>query len=123
MSFSMLMQTNLTRAVAGQARKGQQSTFGTPWQGGRRPLSVSNILGRCFTMWHSDFGAVVETDIGKLDWMAFREKADKRYGNAGGLRKNSLHIGASLAFAWKAGKRPVSLEQVCATILEPDNYV
>ena len=73
-------------------------------------------------MWRSDIGAIVETDIGQDEWAAFRSEADKSYGHAGGLRKNSLHIGASLAFAWEAGKRPASLAQVCAAILEPDNY-
>ena len=53
----------------------------------------------------------------------FREEADKHYGHFGRLRKNSLHIGASLAFAWEAGKHPASLVQVCAAILEATNYV
>ena len=39
------------------------------------------------------------------------------------MRKNSLHIGANLVFAWEAGKHPASLVQVCAAILEADNYV
>ena len=87
------------------------------------PLPAATYSDRGFTMWHSDIGAIVEADIGKDEWMAFRAEADNRYGHAGGLRKNSLHIGASLAFAWQAGKRPESLEQLCAAILEPDNYV
>ena len=87
------------------------------------PFPSVTYSGRGFTMWHSDMGAIVDTDIGHEDWVAFREKADKRYGQAGSLHKNSLHIGASLAFAWEVGKRPTSLAQVCAAILEPDNYV
>ena len=76
-----------------------------------------------FTMWHSDIGAIVEADIGKDEWAAYRAEADQRYGHAGSLRKNSLHIGASLAFAWEAGKRPASLMQVCVAVLDPENYV
>ena len=91
-------------------------------KGGDDPLPLATYSGRGFTMWHSDIGAIVETDIGQDEWAAFRSEADKSYGHAGGLRKNSLHIGASLAFAWEAGKRPASLAQVCAAILEPDNY-
>ena len=91
-------------------------------KGGDDPLPVATYSGRGFTMWRSDIGAIVETDIGQDEWAAFRSEADKSYGHAGGLRKNSLHIGASLAFAWEAGKRPASLAQVCAAILEPDNY-
>ena len=90
---------------------------------GDDPLPAATSSGRGFTMWHSDIGAIVEADIGKDEWAAYRAEADQRYGHAGSLRKNSLHIGASLAFAWEAGKHPASLVQVCAAILEPDNYV
>ena len=90
---------------------------------GDDPLPAAISSGRGFTMWHSDIGAIVEADIGKDEWAAYRAEADQRYGHAGSLRKNSLHIGASLAFAWEAGKRPISLVQVCTAILQPDNYV
>ena len=90
---------------------------------GENPLPATTYSGRGFTMWHSHIGAIVEADIGQDEWVAFRAKADKSYGHAGGLRKNSLHIGASLAFAWEAGKRSASLAQVCSAILEPDSYV
>ena len=79
--------------------------------------------GPGFTMWHSDIGTIVKADVGKDEWIKFRERADKRYGQAGRLQKNSLHIGASLAFAWDAGNRSTSLEQLCASILEPENYL
>ena len=90
---------------------------------GDDPLPAATCAGHGFTMWHSDIGSIVETDIGKDEWAAFRAETDNRYGHAGGLRKNSLHIGASLALAWDAGKRPTSLAQVCDAILEPENFV
>ena len=90
---------------------------------GNNPLPAATCQGPGFTMWHSDIGAIVEADVGQDEWAAFRAEADKSYGHVGGLRKNSLHIGASLAFAWEAGKRPASLAQICAAILEPDSYV
>lgn len=90
---------------------------------GADPLPAATYSDRGFTMWHSDIGAVVRADIGQAEWLGFRAEADKSYGHAGGLRKNSLHIGASLAFAWEAGKRPSSLAKVCFAILEPDNYM
>ena len=90
---------------------------------GENPMPTATYSGCGFTMWHSDIGAIVEDDIGKDEWAAYRAEADKRYGHGGRLRKNSLHIGASLAFAWEDGKRPASLAQVCAAILDPDNYM
>ena len=86
-------------------------------------MPEETIWGDGFTMWHSDIGAVVKSEIGKDAWEVFRTEADKRYGHAGKLGKNSLHIGASLAFAWEADKRSDSLEQLCTAILSPGNDV
>ncbi len=74
-------------------------------------------------MCHSDIGSVVEADIGEEDWAVYRAEADKLYGHTGGLRKNALHIGASLAFAWDAGKRSDNLDRLCTDILTADNIV
>ena len=63
-----------------------------------------------------------KSDIGQ-EWTTFRAKADRRYGHAGKLQKNALHIGASLAFASEAGKRSANLEQLCQAILDVDNSV
>jgi predicted ATP-dependent endonuclease of OLD family len=87
------------------------------------PMPAATARGIGFTMWHSDIGAVVESEIGSADWASFRAEADKRYSHAGGLRKNSLHIGASLALAWDAGKRSASLERLCADVLDVANFV
>ena len=87
------------------------------------PMPAATCSGPGFTMWHSDIGAIVANDIGTDAWAEFREEADKRYGQVGRLRKNSLHIGASLAFAWEAEKRSAGLAKVCSAILEPRNYV
>ena len=87
------------------------------------PMPNKTIWGAGFTIWHSDIGAVVEAEIGRNDWKIFRAKADTHYGHAGGLKKNSLHIGASLAFAWEAGKRSASLEQLCNAILSSQNNI
>lgn len=85
------------------------------------PMPAATVWGNGFTMWQSDIGAAIEADIGADDWTAFRTRADDRYGHAGGLRKNTLHIGASLAFAWEAGKRSESLDRLCTEILDPQN--
>jgi len=85
------------------------------------PMPAATVWGSGLTMWQSDIGSIVESEIGSGDWAAFRSEADKRYGHAGGLRKNALHIGASLAFAWEAGKRSPSLERLCTEVLNPQN--
>lgn len=69
-------------------------------------------------MWPSDIAQVVESDIGKDDWAKFRAEADKKYGHAGNLQKNVLHIASSLQLAWQAGKRAKSLEDACRKIVE-----
>lgn len=91
---------------------------GNPGDG---PMPAATVQGTGFTMWHPDIGKVVESDIGAEDWATYRAEADKRYGHAGGLRKNSLHIGASLALAWEDGKCSASLEALCQSIIDTTN--
>ena len=86
-------------------------------------MPVETLWGAGLTMWHSDIGAVVRAEVGNEEWAASRAKADKRYGHAGGLQKNALHIGASLAFAWENRKRSPSLERLCNEVLNADNVV
>ena len=85
------------------------------------PLPTAALWGTGFVMWHSDISSVVKADIGEEDWPAFQAKADTLYGQVGGLRKNALHIGASLPFAWDAGKRSPNLERLCTEILKAGN--
>ena len=83
----------------------------------------ATVWGMEITMWHSEIGSIVEDDIGKDAWATFQIKADERYGYAGKFRKNALHIGASLAFAWEEGKRSANLERLCAQILNAESSV
>lgn len=87
------------------------------------PMPDEAQWGRGFTMWHSDIGTTVKNEIGVKAWAAYQEKADQLYGQAGALRKNSLHIGASLAFAWEDRKYSSSLEKLCQAILSPNNSI
>ncbi|MXW04400.1 MAG: AAA family ATPase [Gemmatimonadetes bacterium] len=75
------------------------------------------------TMWHSDIGTTVQSEIGISDWAGFSEQADIRFGQVGGLKKNTLHIGTSLSIAWDAGKQSESLIQLCDVILNSENYI
>tara|TARA_R110002049_G_scaffold130820_1_gene289281 strand:+ start:15774 stop:17726 length:1953 start_codon:yes stop_codon:yes gene_type:complete len=87
------------------------------------PFPDETVWGKGFTMWYSDIGDTVESEFGKDEWATCRDEADRLYGHAGGLKKNSLHIGASLAIAWDAGMRSSSLERLCAGILDTDNVI
>lgn len=82
------------------------------------PMPPATSWGKGYVMWHSDIGAVVSAEIGTNEWDAAQAKADKQYGHAGGLKKNTLHIGAKLAHVWNQGKRSASLESLCKGILD-----
>jgi hypothetical protein len=87
------------------------------------PMPTSTLWGKGFVMWHSTIGEIVAGDIGSNDWAIAQSMADSQYGQAGNLRKNMLHIGASLAFAWDSGKRSSHLERLCEAILDPTNCI
>ncbi len=87
------------------------------------PMPAAPIWGKGFTIWHSNIGAIIEADIGEDDWKSCQIKANHQYGLAGGLKKNTLHIGASLAFAWDQQFRSHSLERLCCEILNEENRV
>lgn len=96
------------------------SLLGKPEQ---YPTPSKTIWGPGFTMWNSDIGSIVKNDIGKKKWELFQNKADEMYGHVGGLKKNSVHIGASLAFAWDEKKQSTKLKRLCREILKPGNRV
>ncbi|NOS82781.1 MAG: AAA family ATPase [Nitrospira sp.] len=87
------------------------------------PMPTASLWGTGFVMWHSNIGAIVSEEIGAADWQAFQAEADKQYGHAGNLRKNTLHIASSLAQAWASGKRSPSLDRLCGEILNPTSSV
>jgi energy-coupling factor transporter ATP-binding protein EcfA2 len=84
---------------------------------GETCFPTQSLWGANFVMWHSDIGSVVKQEIGDTEWAGYSDEADKHYGHAGGLRKNTLHIGSALTSAWKDGKRSPSLERVCNEII------
>lgn len=81
------------------------------------PLPKFTQWGKEFVVWHSDIGAVVGDEVGKDDWIKYNNRADADYGNAGGLKKNGLHIAAALTYAWDDNKRSASLERLCHEVL------
>jgi hypothetical protein len=111
---------NGSKAKHEKDNKGLLSLVARPEQ---EPFPEETVWGQGFTMWRSDIGDIVANEIGIEEWQGVRQEADKLYGHEGGLRKNSLHIGASLAFAWDVGKRSESLERLCNQILDSGNCV
>jgi energy-coupling factor transporter ATP-binding protein EcfA2 len=81
------------------------------------PMPAADYWGEGIVMWASDIGTVVRDDIGEDLWKSYQEKADAQYGHAGNLRKNTLHIGASLALAWDEGRKSARLGRLCEYIL------
>jgi len=82
------------------------------------PFPSEIFWGDRLVMWPSEIGRVIEEEIGIDQWNKFRTEADAKYGNAGGLRKNMLHIASSLQTAWLAGKEAPSLKKLCENIME-----
>ena len=85
------------------------------------PLPASDQWGTGFVMWHSDIGGVVSAGLSSL-WDEAMSAADRQYGQAGHLRKNTLHIGAVLAYALEQGVHSDALEALCDRIVDPDSY-
>lgn len=81
------------------------------------PFPPDTFWGETVVMWPSDIGQMVEQEIGKEDWNKYQSEADTKYGHAGNLRKNMLHIASSLHVAWGAGKKSPSLQKLCNKIM------
>jgi putative ATP-dependent endonuclease of the OLD family len=86
-------------------------------------MPANTLWGDGFVMWHFDIAAVVTDDVGVEAWTAANAEADETYGHAGNLRKNALHVGATLAYLWDAGRRSAHLERLCSAILNPADNV
>jgi predicted ATPase len=71
---------------------------------------------RC-VVWPDRLSDLVEAEIGSELWSHSRQQADERWGHAGNLHKNPLHIGSTLHLAWDAGGRSQSLDRLCEKIL------
>ena len=82
------------------------------------PFPAGTFWGDGVVMWASDIGQVVEQEIGKEDWNKYQAEADTKYGHAGNLRKNMLHIASSLQIAWEIGKTSASLKKLCGKVIE-----
>lgn len=106
-----------------QHEKDNKALLALVGKAGENPMPTASLWGNGFVMWRSNIGVMVREEIGENEWQAYQAEADRQYGHAGNLRKNTLHIGVSLAQAWTAGKRSPSLERLCGEILNPASSV
>ncbi len=106
-----------------QHEKDNKGLLALVGKAGENPMPTASLWGAGFVMWHLNIGEILRQEVGTADWQRYQNEADKQYGHAGNLRKNTLHIGFSLAQAWGEGKRSPSLERLCGEILNPTSRV
>lgn len=106
-----------------QHEKDNKALLALVGKAGENTMPTASLWGTGFVMWQSNIGAVVRDDIGIAEWQKCQSEADRLYGHAGKLRKNTLHIGTSLAQAWANGKKSPNLERLCGEILNPVSSV
>lgn len=79
------------------------------------------VWGQNFAMWPHDLSSCVDSELreslGDDGYREARDKAHARCGNAGGLKKHTVLVGAKLAFAHAAGGSSRTLDRLCDAIL------
>ena len=60
---------------------------------------------------------MVAEDYGEDQWKALSEQADLKYGHAGGLDKNALHIAEMLGSALNQHGQSPTLERLCISLI------
>jgi len=81
------------------------------------PFPDATIWAERFVAWSTNFGDTVKSEIAADSWKAACDFASAECGMAKELGKNSLHIGARLAWLWEKGHVPRSLERLCQVVL------
>jgi putative ATP-dependent endonuclease of the OLD family len=87
------------------------------------PFPARLVTVHGLTMWPNTIGDVLETEFGAERWARCQQAADRTLGQAGGMKKHSLHIGAKLAYGWDEGGRSQSLEALCRALVTRDSYL
>lgn len=81
------------------------------------PFPEAVLSGDRVTAWPTTLADVVKAEVGAENWEANCSEASKRYGHAGGLHKNMLHIATALDIAWEAGHKSETLAELCRRIV------
>jgi hypothetical protein len=79
------------------------------------------VWGGCFVVWPTDLASCVDSDLllslGESGYREIKDKAHASCGNAGGIKKNTMLVGAKLAFAHAKGAKSDTLDGLCNAIL------
>lgn len=80
------------------------------------------IFANNFAVWPFELSSCVDADLeGALDHGVYKSIIDKvqaDFGNAGGIKKHTMHVGAKLAYAYAAGARSKTLNQLTEALLK-----
>jgi len=82
-----------------------------------KPFPTDILWSARFSVWPNNIGDAIEADVPSDKMKTYADKANATHGNPGGLKKNSLQIGAKLQLAFEDGNRPACLDKLCDAIL------
>lgn len=77
----------------------------------------SIVWSERLVVWPNSMTSQGGSEIDKTIWRDCQQQADSEYGQAGKLRKHSLHIAHCLTLAWEQDEKAESLERLCESIL------
>lgn len=80
------------------------------------PFPDQTVWGEHYVAWSTNMGDTIKNEVNADAWAAAKNYASEQCGTAPDLEKNSLHIGARLAWLWDQKHVPPSLEKLCDRI-------
>lgn len=81
------------------------------------PFPTEPVWEESYVAWSGNMGDTVRAEIDAEAWAQAGNHASAQCGMAKDLTKNTLHIGARLAWLWDNGHKPESLDRLCDVIV------
>lgn len=81
------------------------------------PFPAEPVWAESYVAWSTNMGDTVRAEIEAVAWGHAGDFASVQCGMAKDLTKNTLHIGARLAWLWDQGHKPESLDRLCDVIV------
>lgn len=79
---------------------------------------VKAVWGDNFAQWPTSFAEEIGSEVGKSRWENYQQAADVEWGQAGGLRKNPLHVASCVKAALDDQVPIPTLAEICGRILK-----